>query len=163
VDLTFIPTETLPENEPVRGGIQNSASVYTNTGGASQTFQETAAEARSTDWKAGYPELSNVTVIEVNRQVGDESLWIRISGFETCTVQTPVGQTPGGPVETFACPGGKFVVDDYVIFRAGRTRSLLKVLSQHATSESGIFEEQVQAWAELVVERANATFPATGS
>ena len=39
VDLSFLPVDSLADDEPIRGGIQNSASVYTEPEGASETFQ----------------------------------------------------------------------------------------------------------------------------
>ena len=50
VDLTFIPTSALAEDSPVRGGIQNSASVYEDARGASQSFQ--GKTPYSTSWLA---------------------------------------------------------------------------------------------------------------
>lgn len=161
VDLTYVPTESLPENEVVRGGIQNSASVYTNADGASQTFQETVTSVRATDWQQSYPDLADFSVHEVARTVGDESIWLRISGTETCTAQTPVGASPT-ELPSVTCPSPRKVVDDYVIFRAGRTRALIKVLSAHPLdSPKDVFEDQVQAWSQLVVDRANQVFPPT--
>ena len=159
VDLTFIPTESLPANEVVRGGIQNSASVYENEFGATSSFQETSIQARATDWTASYDNLTDIQVVEVPQTVGDESLWIRISGVQTCALETPAGESPTGPVETFACPDGEVAIDDYVIFRAGRTRSLVKVLSSHpAGSSRDTYQDQIKAWADIVAQRATTTF-----
>lgn len=162
VDLTFIPTDSLPEEEPVRGGIQNSASVYTEPEGASQTFQETVTSVRGTDWQQQYPDLANFEVHEVDQQVGDESIWIRVTGTETCTAQTPAGASPT-ELPSVTCPSPRMIVDDYVIFRAGRVRSLIKVLSAHPLdSPADVFQETVAGLAGTVVQRAGEVFPVIG-
>jgi len=158
VDLTFIPTAALPEDDPVRGGIQNSASVYDDSFGAGQSFQETVAEVRLTDWSLTYRDLTDLGVNEIDRQVGDESIWIRISGFDQCTEVTPPGAPPGAtPAET--CPPQRLITDDYVIFRAGRVRSLVKVFAAHdQDSAVDVFVDRVEAWAQIVVNNARDTY-----
>lgn len=159
VDYTFIPTETLPESVPLRGGIQNSASVYISATGASESFLETVAQARANDWELGYPELDDFNVVELDRPVGDESLWLRITGIQSdCIIETPPGVSPDA-LPSATCPPPRLVVDDFVIFRAGRVRSLVKVLSTHPiVASEDVYAGQVQAWAEIVVERARDTF-----
>jgi len=162
VDLSFVPTDSLAEDEPVRGGIQNSASVYTNPDGASQTFQETVTGVRATDWQQSYPDLADFELREMDHQVGDESIWLRITGTETCTVQTPAGASPT-EAPTVTCPDPRLIVDDYVIFRAGRVRSLVKVLSAHPLGSSpDIFEDAVAGWVQLVIDRSKQEFPVIG-
>ena len=158
VDLTFIPTSALAEDSPVRGGIQNSASVYGDALGASQSFQETAAEVRLTDWGPSYKDLTGLGVNEIDRQIGDESIWIRITGFDQCTEVTPPGASPGTtPSET--CPPTRLITDDFVIFRVGRVRSLIKVLSAHDQfSPLEVFLDQVESWAQTVVENARDSY-----
>lgn len=159
VDYTFIPTETLPEDVPVRGGIQNSASVYIDATGASESFLATVAQARANDWELGYPELDDFNIVELNRPVGDESLWLRITGTDSdCIIETPDGASPEAS-PSVTCPPARLVVDDFVIFREGRVRSLIKVLSTHPiVASDDVYAGQVQAWAEIVVERARDTF-----
>jgi hypothetical protein len=160
VDLTFVPTDSLADDEPVRGGIQNSASVYTNEDGASQTFRETVDSVRATDWQQSYPDLSEFDVRELDITVGDESIWLRVTGTETCVAQTPMGASPT-ELPSVTCPAPRTIVDDYVIFRAGRVRSLVKVLSAHPidADKGTVFTDTVQGWAELVVQRAGEVFP----
>ena len=159
VDYTLIPTETLPQSVPIRGGIQNSASVYVDASGASDSFLETVAQARANDWELGYPELEDFSVVELDRPVGDESLWIRITGIESdCIIETHPGVSPDA-LPSVTCPPPRVVVDDYVIFRAGRVRSLVKVLSTHPiVASEDVYASQVQHWADIVVERARDTF-----
>ena len=159
VDYTFVPTEILPASVPVRGGIQNSASVYISATGASESFLETVAQAQVNDWEIGYSELDDFRVAVLDRPVGDESFWIRITGTDSnCVMESPAGVSPdASPAAT--CPPPTLVVDDFVIFRAGRVRSLVKVLSSHPIGASDdVYADQVQAWAEIVVERARDTF-----
>jgi hypothetical protein len=159
VDTTFVPSSDIPETEVVRGGIQNSASVYSNNAGASTTWQETRDSVRATDWQQQYPDLQEFKVAEVDRTVGDESIWLRITGIETCAVQTPAGSTATA-APTVTCSDRRKVVDDYVIFRAGRVRQLIKVLSAHSVdAPEDVFEDQVQAWAQIVINRSNEVFP----
>jgi len=164
VDLTFIPTEQLPENVPVRGGIQNSASLYTNPNGASESYRLTEQEARTTDWKTLYDDLTDINVNEVDITVGDESYWFRITGFDECTIEPVGSSTPNPALPSPTCPPAKLVVDDYILFRSGRVRSLVKVLSAHpGDSPPDIYQEQVLEWANIVVQRALETFPVTSS
>lgn len=158
VDLTFIPTAALAEDSPVRGGIQNSASVYNDAPGASQSFQGTAAEIRLTDWGPSYKDLTGLGVNEIDRQIGDESIWIRITGFDQCTEVTPPGASPGTtPSET--CPPTRLITDDYVIFRVGRVRSLVKVFAAHDRfSPLEVFLDQVETWAQTVVDNARDSY-----
>ena len=158
VDLTFIPTTVLPEDSPVRGGIQNSASVYENAAGASQSFEQTEAEIRLTEWAPSYKDLTGLGVREIDRQIGDESIWVRISGFDQCTQVTPPGAAPGTtPSET--CPPTRLITDDFVIFRVGRVRSLVKVLAAHDQfSPPEVFLDQLEAWAQTVVDNARETY-----
>ena len=159
VDYTFIPTEALPQSVPVRGGIQNSASVYIDAHGASESFLETVVQARTNDWELGYPGLDDFNVVVLDRPVGDESFWIRITGTDSnCVIESPAGVSPdASPAAT--CPPPTLIVDDFVIFRAGRVRSLVKVLSSHPiVASEDVYAGQVQDWADIVVERTRDTF-----
>lgn len=163
VDLTYFPAGDLPPDEPVRGGIQNSASVYSSAEGASASFRETEAEARATDWKPLYTDLTDVTVREVDIPIGDESYWFRVTGFEECIIEPAGSATPDPGLPSATCPPARLVVDDNVIFRAGRVRVLIKVVSAHPLSSSpDVFQEQVKGWADLVAARALETFPVPG-
>ena len=89
VDVQFIPTQRLDPNTPLRGGIGSSASVYTNTVGASESFQQTAAAARANNWAANYPDFIDLHVIEVPQTIGDESVWLRIAGKDCLLTRQP--------------------------------------------------------------------------
>lgn len=159
VDVQFIPTDRLDESTPLRG-LQSSASVYTREAGASQTFRETADQARGVDWVGGYPELEDGQVTQVDQKLGDESLWLRITGQLGCTfIVTP---TPDelGVVPTQVCEDTKLFAVDEIIFRTGRVRAYLKVSSlfdPDAPRDS--YLPEITDLAQLVVQRANAAFP----
>ncbi len=155
VDVQFIPTDRLDPNSPLRGGIQSSASVYTNTLGASESFQDTAAQARANDWAANYPDLIDVTVREVPQTFGDESVWLRIAGKD-CQPSPSPGATPK------PCNGTQHeLFIDNVVFRVGRVRAYIQISSFFDVdlATPNIYEDEVSGWAATVVQHAKATFP----
>jgi hypothetical protein len=157
VDSQFIPTDRLDPNSPLKGGIQSSASVYIDTLGASRSFQDTAAQARANNWQANYPDLLDLTVTEVPRSFGDDSLWLRIEGKEQC--QSLESPSPG-VAPPASCSGQQLVVLDNVILRAGRTRAFLQVVTLFPLgSPPEVFEDQTQQWAQTVAQRAQTAFP----
>jgi len=160
VDLSFVPSPDLPDDSPLRGGVQSAASVYTNPDGASTTFNEIVAAARSTDWAQSYQELTDVQVRELDQTVGDESVWLRITGIDTCIIETPPGAPPT-EMASVTCPPSHLIVDDYVVFRTGRVRALVKVLTSHPLDSlpDEVYVEEVQGWADLTAERGMQAFP----
>lgn len=154
VEVQFLPTERLDPASPLRGGVISSASVYIDSVGASESYQETASEARTNDWKANYPDFVDPEVTEMPTTFGDESVWIRTSG-EDCTNGTPTGAQQ-------ACNGEApaLVVVDNIVMRIGRTRAYLQVATLFPTpSERDVYVAEVSAWAQLLVQHAQATFP----
>jgi hypothetical protein len=159
VDTQFIPTDRLDPNSPLKGGVQSSASVYLTALGASRSFQDTAAQARANNWQAGYPDFQDLTVTEVNRPLGDESLWLRIAGKEQCQVESTTAAT-NGSVPAATCSGQQLVILDNVIFRVGRARAFLQVATIFPLgTPPDVFEDQIQTWAQTVAQRAATTFP----
>ena len=143
VDTSFLPLDDLPADVPVRGGIQNSVSVYLNAQGAGQSLQEDIQKARQADWKQSYADLKDVAVVELPRSVGDESVWFRVTGLDS---------------------NGALATDDQVVFRAGSARAFLRVLSIFpAGSPTDVFADRVAQWAETVVQRTQQTFPGGSS
>jgi hypothetical protein len=158
VDVQFIPTDRLDPGSPLRGGVQTSASVYGDTPGASQSFQDTAAQARANNWAANYPDFQDIHVTEVQHTFGDESLWLRIDGKEQCSST----QTPAPPASPSTLCGEQQLVKilDNVIMRVGRVRAFLQVSTLFpGTAATNSFEDQVQQWAETVAKHANTAFP----
>jgi hypothetical protein len=155
VDVQFIPTERLDPNSPLRGGIQTSASVYTNTLGASQSFQDTAAQARANNWQANYPDILNMQVTEVQRPIGDEFIWLRLAGKDC--LPTP---SPGATAQACNGPQHQVIVDN-LVFRVGRVRAYLQVstLFPAETATADVYEDQISQWAQSVVQHARDTFP----
>jgi hypothetical protein len=159
-DKQFIPTDRLDPAEPAKGGIQSSASIYTATTGATETFQETAAAARANDWAANFPELEGVEVHEMPRSIGDESLWIRVSGLEDCQALVTNTPDPQGEVPSATCVGSQRVVIDNIIFRVGRVRAFIMVSSLFPQqAEQDIYANQIEVYANIVADRAASTFP----
>jgi hypothetical protein len=155
-DLTFVPVSETPLDTPARGGIQNSASVYVDTGGAHEAFLVRSEAARTNDWPANYTDLENVQTAEVASVVGDETYWLRVTGLDKCDASTA---TPGlSPTPT--CPPPRLGVIDHVILRSGRTFIYLMVVSDAAPdAEDDIYAAQVRDWAQAVADRALQTFP----
>lgn len=155
VDVQFIPTQRLDPASPVRGGIQSSASVYTSTLGASESFRETAAGARANNWAANYPDLIDLHVTEVPQTIGDESIWLRIAGKDC--LPSPA---PGATAKP--CDGAQHqLFVDNVVFRVGRVRAYLQVptLFDIDAATPDIYQDQISEWAANVVQHAKATFP----
>jgi hypothetical protein len=160
-EITFVPTQNLGPEVAARGGIQNSAGVYETPAGAGETYTMNSEAALTSDWAAAYSDFDDVRWGEIDRSLGDESTWIRITGLEECIVETP---TPGpgapspGPVPTCAIP--QQVIIDQLVIRAGRTYIYFQATSSvPAGSVEDVFVGQVEVWAQAVVGRANATFP----
>jgi hypothetical protein len=162
VDVQFIPTDRLDPSSPLRGGLQSTASAYTGESGASQTFRETADQARANDWQANYPSIPDLRVIEIEEDIGDESLWLRITGTAECTVAVTPTPDEHGVIPSQACEETKLLITDRVIFRSGRVRGYLEVttLFPPQSPADTSFVPQIKAWADLVAQRAATAFPA---
>jgi len=138
VEVAFVPLDPGSASSPVRGGIQNSVSAYMAADGAGQSLQQGVAEARQNDWEALYGDLTEVSVEELPRDVGDESVWFRVIGRDQ---------------------GDRLVVDDQVVFRVGRARVFLRVISSFAErGPADQFAEEVDECAAIVVGRARSVF-----
>jgi len=138
VEVAFIPLDPGAASSPVRGGVQNSLSAYVAADGAGQSLQEGVAEARRNDWEALYGDLTEVFVEELPRDVGDESVWFRVIGRDQ---------------------GDQVVVDDQVVFRVGRARVFLRVISSFADrGRADQFADEVEECAAIVVGRAQSVF-----
>jgi hypothetical protein len=152
VDVQFVPTNRLDSASPIKGGIQSSASVYTNVLGATQSYDDTANQARANNWQANYPALRDLRVTTVQETVGDESLWLRISGVE-CQSGTTASPPP-------SCSDASLVALDNVILRVGRVRAYLQVSSVYAIGgQPEQLQSQILQWAQAVADRASQTFP----
>jgi hypothetical protein len=155
VDLTFIPTAEISRDTPGRGGIQNSVSLYTGIDGATEAFRTRTQAARTNDWPANYAELTEVKSTELQRPLGDESLWVRVTGLEACEADTP----PDQPSPTIECVP-RLAVIDHVLVRAGRNFIYLNVNSDAAKgSIPEVFAADVQRWVQLVIDRVGTEFP----
>ena len=155
VDLTFIPTQEIQPDTPGRGGIQNSVSLYTGIDGVTEAFRTRTQAARTNDWRANYAELSEVQSTEVQRPLGDESLWVRVTGLQACEADTP----PGEPSPTIECVP-RLAVIDHVLVHVGRNFIYLNVVSDAAKgSIPEVFAADVQRWVQLVIDRAREVFP----
>ena len=136
VEVGFVPLDQGSAASPVRGGVQNSVSAYESADGAGQSLQTGIDEARQYDWPALYGDLTDVTVEELPRNVGDESVWFRVIGLDQ---------------------GDRVVVDDQVVFRVGRARVFLRVISSFAErGPADQFADEVEECAEIVVGRSRA-------
>ncbi len=138
VEVAFVPLDPGTVSSPVRGGIQNSVSAYLAAEGAGRSLQEGVAEARQNDWESLYGDLTEISVEELPRDVGDESVWFRVIGRDQ---------------------GDRLVVDDQVVFRVGRARVFLRVISAFADrGPADQFAGEVEECAAIVVGRARSVF-----
>lgn len=132
IDVSFVPGTDAPPDLPVHG-IQNSVTLYTAPDGASQSFRRAVEEARQADWLKRYPDLTEVEMEETNREVGDESVWFRVTGLDQ---------------------SGNLVIDDQVAFRVGPVRSFLRVVSLfQVNTQRDAYLDEVASWARLVADR----------
>jgi hypothetical protein len=159
VDITFVPVSDIPGDSPARGGIQNSASVYLDNSGSAAAFKVRSEAARTNDWQANYTDLTDVGVAEVDRQIADETYWLRVTGLDKCDESAA---TPGvSPTPT--CPPARLAVIDHVLVRSGRTFIYLMVASDTASGVApDVFATQIEEWATAVASRASQTFPPAG-
>lgn len=133
VEVTFAPQDNLAPEFPVGGGIENSISLYSTPEGASQAMNEGVESARQADWASIHPGLTEVTMQELPRPVGDESVWFRISGLDE---------------------SGQRSIDDQVVYRIGAARIFLRVVSVFdPAAPPEVFADDVARWAEIVAGR----------
>lgn len=135
-DIQFAPGPGASSDLEVQG-IQNTVSLYNAALGASDSFAEGVRKARDADWPAIYPDLLELDVSEIDRpDLGDESVWFRISGLDSSE---------------------RLVVDDQVVFRVGAVRGFLRVVTLFdAGTDRNVYLEQVESWAQIVTERIPA-------
>lgn len=159
VDITFVPVSDISGDSPARGGIQNSASVYLGNSGSAAAFKVRSEAARTNDWPANYTDLTDVKTTEMDRQIADETYWLRVTGLDKCDESTA---TPGvSPTPT--CPPPRLAVIDHVLVRSGRTFIYVMVASDvPASSPDDIFAVDIEGWATAVAARASQTFPPAG-
>ncbi|MEO6197001.1 MAG: hypothetical protein ABIP58_02725 [Dehalococcoidia bacterium] len=159
VDITYVPVSDIPADSPARGGIQNSASVYLGNSGSVAAFKVRSEAARTNDWPANYTDLTDVKTTEMDRQIADETYWLRVTGLDKCDESTA---TPGvSPTPT--CPPARLAVIDHILIRSGRTFVYLMVASDvAASSPDDVFAVDIEGWATAVASRASQTFPPAG-
>jgi hypothetical protein len=138
-DVQFEPGVDAPVDLPLQG-LQNTASLYTTSQGASDSFAEGIRDARETDWPALYPGIADLNVQEVEDVEGvrlaDEAVWFRISGFNE---------------------NGTLLVDDQVAIRVGSVRGFLRAVTVfEAGTERDAYLDQIDRWVRRLVERIEA-------
>ena len=133
IDANFLPDQDVTPDFALKGGVQATVSLYATADGASESFREGTEAVRQSDLAAGYSNLKDVTVEELDRQIGDESVWFRITGISDT---------------------GGLVIDDQVAFRVGAARSLLRAVSTFdADAGRSAYLEEVAALVEVAVGR----------
>jgi len=137
-EVNFVPGS---ESPPERGMLaaSSSASLYLTPEGASESFADDAQEARSADWPAAYPDLTDVEVKEVERPgLADEVVWIRITGLQS-----------GEDSPMF--------IEDFVVLRQSRLRGFLRAISLvEASAGRDALLEDVADLAALHTQRIDA-------
>lgn len=133
IDVSFLPTGAAPPDFVLRGGVQSTVSLYATADGASESFREGVEGVSQADLAAGHSDLREVMVEEVDRQIGDESVWFRITGIDD---------------------KGKLSVDDQLAFRVGAARGFLRAVSLF-DGGTGLdaYLEEIAALAETAVGR----------
>ena len=151
-DQFFSPFGELPEDEPVKGGIQHTVVFYLTAEDAQKATEENIEEAMTADFAGAHAGETDVKVQVLPREAGDESIWFRVTGI-----------TNTGALNA------ALIVDDQIIFRSGRVAIFLRVLSSFpAGSADDVFADRVQQWADLAAQKAlsalsGATPPADGT
>lgn len=127
-DVTYEPGGP-SEGEAIIFSLNTTASLYRTPEGASASFGEAAAEARTTDWNLFFGGAENLVVEELPApQVADEILWLRVSG------KAEAGE------QTFA--------HDVVLLRTGTARGSLQVGSFGTPEGKAFVEGMIRAQAE---------------
>jgi len=109
--------------------VDSTVSLYQDDSGAAASFADAVTTARATDWQATAGQATDVHVDEVQPlDVGDEILWLRISG--TAPIGDPPSQQP--------------FIQDVVLLRVGRVRGSVSTISQ-ATDVAVTVENMVRA------------------
>ena len=128
----------------VSGFIVREAAQHFSSWRASESLQEGVAGVRESDLAASYPDLQDVAVEELDRQIGDESTWFRITGISDA---------------------GDLVIDDQVAFRVGSARSFLRAVSTFdadANAGRDAYLEEVAALAEVAASRIERALASLG-
>lgn len=142
IDVNFLPGQDVPPDFVLRGGIQATVSLYATADGASESFREGVEGVRQSDLAASYPDLQDVAVEELDRQIGDESAWFRITGISDA---------------------GDLMIDDQLAFRVGPARSFLRAVSAFdADAGRDAYVEEVAALAEVAAARIEQALASPG-
>ena len=144
-EANFLPGSDSP---PERGvvAVTSTASVYLTPEGASESFAHDAEEARSADWLATYPDLTDPQVREVDRpELADEVIWMRITGIQD-----------GEDAPLF--------IEDFLVLRRSRLRGFLRAVSLVETSAGrDALLQDVADLAALSIQRIDAALDASQS
>ena len=134
---TAFPRGDVSEKEAPFVGVDSSVSLYETAEGASASWKEAVEEARSTDW-AAVLDFGDTRVEEVQRSIGEETVWIRVTGVvELGEEQTPI-----------------LVIDDQILIRDGRARGFLRSFAAiEGSSDRAALIDDVAALAEQQVRR----------
>lgn len=143
--ITGYEVQFIPGPDFVEGlkpdALTSGVSVYTGDSGASASFAGDAEKARTADWVAAYPKLSNIDVSKQDRpDLADEALWVRISGIE---------QAEG-------TGSGSLYIEDQLLMRRGRVRLFLRQQALLDSADRDAIREVVAAMAARQIELVDA-------
>jgi len=111
--LSFAVFYAAASESPI-AGIQNTATLFEASAGASESFAAAAQEAREADWEALLG-LDQLQTEEIERaDLADDVVWIRNSGFQ---------KEEGGS-------GASLIANDDVLILRGRIRGFARVLTR---------------------------------
>lgn len=132
--VTFLPGPDAQLNLVL--GVESEVNLYDAAQGSGFSFTDDVTAARSTDVAAGYPQLNEVQVSELDPgSIGAERYWLRVSGFPK-----------DDPTSLF--------VSDQLVFRVQRVKAFLRMDGQfQGDSDRAVYQEQVKRWAQLMSER----------
>lgn len=136
--VTFLPGPDASANLVL--GVESEVNLYDAAQGSGFSWTDDVTAARSANIPAGYPQLKELQVSEVDPgSVGAERYWLRVSGFPQ---DNPTS----------------LLVSDQLVFRVQRVKAFLRMDGQfEGETDRTVYQDQVKRWAQLMSERIQQT------
>ena len=136
-ETNFQPTADAASDTSVRA-ITSTSSLYETAEGAALSFADARKTIDETDWQATHPELEQFREERITPDIpADELVWLRISGISTSL--------------------GGIIIEDYIIFRVGRQRGYMRVVTAAPGEDRTLQLDEVEGWLRAQVQAAKDT------